>query len=232
MEFPKKLFLVIVEITNDCILKNDSLAKTGLDKQKLKEHIELIDFRFINQVPHRILLHLKRKVDQIIEDVKTQRVIKESSSLRIFSAILNLLNRICLVCLDDIIIYNCIFEAMLENLWEIFAKLCMADVKINPKNNKFFKKEVKYLGHNNFCLQLELSLKGLAHLPDYIYNWIINFYISYLLSSVNVVTWENVLCNNILLSEHICSEQIGCFQTYVLCPEFVYKKQQAVIVGV
>ncbi|KAF7414417.1 hypothetical protein HZH68_002906 [Vespula germanica] len=37
--------------------------------------------------------------------------------------------------------------SMLENLWEIFAKLCMADVKINPKNNKFFKKEVKYLGH-------------------------------------------------------------------------------------
>lgn len=23
----------------------------------------------------------------------------------------------------------------------------MADVKINPENNKFFKKEVKYLGH-------------------------------------------------------------------------------------
>jgi len=67
---------------------------------------------------------------------------------RLMEKILNqLLFKICLVYLDDVIIYSDSFEGMLSRLEQVFARLRSANLKLNPKKCSFFKKEIKYLGH-------------------------------------------------------------------------------------
>jgi len=67
---------------------------------------------------------------------------------RLMEKILNqLLFKICLVYLDDVIIYSDNFEEMLSRLERVFARLRSANLKLNPKKCSFFKKEIKYLGH-------------------------------------------------------------------------------------
>jgi len=62
-----------------------------------------------------------------------------------------LLFKICLVYLDDVIIYSDSFEGMLNRLGQVFVRLRSANLKLNPKKCffffNFFKKEIKYLGH-------------------------------------------------------------------------------------
>lgn len=53
----------------------------------------------------------------------------------------------CLVYLDDIIVYSNTFEEHIQNLEEVFQKLQMAKLKLNPKKCVFLQREVKYLGH-------------------------------------------------------------------------------------
>jgi len=67
---------------------------------------------------------------------------------RLMEKILNqLLFKICLVYLDDVIIYSDSFEGMLSRLEQVFARLRSANLKLNPKKCSFFKKEIRYLGH-------------------------------------------------------------------------------------
>jgi len=67
---------------------------------------------------------------------------------RLMEKILNqLLFKVCLVYLDDVIIYSDSFEEMLSRLGQVFARLHSANLKLNPKKCSFFKKEIKYLGH-------------------------------------------------------------------------------------
>jgi len=67
---------------------------------------------------------------------------------RLMEKILNqLLFKICLVYLDDVIIYSDNFEGMLSRLGQVFARLRSANLKLNPKKCSFFKKEIKYLGY-------------------------------------------------------------------------------------
>jgi len=58
-----------------------------------------------------------------------------------------LLFKICLVYLDNVIIYSDSFEGMLSRLGQVFARLRSANLKLNPKKCSFFKKKIKYLGH-------------------------------------------------------------------------------------
>lgn len=58
-----------------------------------------------------------------------------------------LLSKICLVYLDDVIIFGKGFEEMLENLNLVFSRLKEVNLKINKKKCIFFQKNVKYLGH-------------------------------------------------------------------------------------
>ena len=55
--------------------------------------------------------------------------------------------KICLVYLDDIIIFSRSFEEHVENLKEVFERLKEANLKLSPKKCHFFKKQVKFLGH-------------------------------------------------------------------------------------
>ena len=55
--------------------------------------------------------------------------------------------KICLVYLDDIIVFSKSFEEHMKNLKEVFQRLKAANLKLNPKKCNFLKKEVKFLGH-------------------------------------------------------------------------------------
>ena len=58
-----------------------------------------------------------------------------------------LLYEVCLVYLDDIIIYSSTVEEHLERLKLVLNKLREANLKLKPSKCKFFRKELKYLGH-------------------------------------------------------------------------------------
>lgn len=58
-----------------------------------------------------------------------------------------LLRKVCLVYLDDVIIFGKSFEEMLNRLRQVFLQLRSANLKLNPKKCSFFKKEIKYLGY-------------------------------------------------------------------------------------
>jgi len=58
-----------------------------------------------------------------------------------------LLFKICLVYVDDVIIFSGSFEAMLNRLRQVFLRLRSANLKLNPKECPFFKREIKYLNH-------------------------------------------------------------------------------------
>lgn len=59
-----------------------------------------------------------------------------------------LLSKICLVYLDDIIIFSPTFpHGMVENLREVFSRFRTANLKVNPAKCNFFSKSVTYLGH-------------------------------------------------------------------------------------
>jgi len=58
-----------------------------------------------------------------------------------------LLHKVCLVYLDDVIIFNIDFKGMLERLRQVFLRLRSSNLKLNPKNCSFLKKKIKYLGY-------------------------------------------------------------------------------------
>jgi len=58
-----------------------------------------------------------------------------------------LVTKICLVYLDDVIVFRKTFEEMAENLEEIFIRFPKANLRINPKKCNLFGRQVKYLGH-------------------------------------------------------------------------------------
>lgn len=58
-----------------------------------------------------------------------------------------LISKICLVYLDDVIIFGKTFEEMVKNLKKVFSRLRSVNLKVNPKKCVFFSREVKYLGH-------------------------------------------------------------------------------------
>jgi len=57
------------------------------------------------------------------------------------------INKICLVYLNDVIIFSENFEGMLKRLTQVFHRLRSANLKLNPKKCSFLRKEIKYLGH-------------------------------------------------------------------------------------
>lgn len=59
----------------------------------------------------------------------------------------DLLNKICLVYMDDIIIYSTSLQEHLNSLRKVFNKLRDARMKIQLDKSEFLKKEVAFLGH-------------------------------------------------------------------------------------
>jgi hypothetical protein len=55
--------------------------------------------------------------------------------------------RICLVYLDDIIIFSKTFEEHLSRMGEVFTRLEQAGLKLKPKKCDLLKTKVLYLGH-------------------------------------------------------------------------------------
>ncbi|XP_011634591.1 uncharacterized protein LOC105425493 [Pogonomyrmex barbatus] len=59
----------------------------------------------------------------------------------------SLLSKICLIYLDDEIVFGKTFEKMKENLREVLLKFRAAKLSVNPKKCNLFRRQVKYLGH-------------------------------------------------------------------------------------
>lgn len=55
--------------------------------------------------------------------------------------------KICLIYLDDIIIFSRTFEDHVENLRQVFEKLRNANLKMNPTKCALFRTTVSFLGH-------------------------------------------------------------------------------------
>jgi len=67
---------------------------------------------------------------------------------RVMEHILGDLNMsICLVYLDDIIIFSDSFEEHLQHLELVLERIKQFGLKLNPKKCKFFQRQIKYLGH-------------------------------------------------------------------------------------
>jgi len=58
-----------------------------------------------------------------------------------------LINKICLVYLDDVVIFSEDFEGMMKRLEQVFSRLRSANLRLNPKKCSFLRKEIKYLGY-------------------------------------------------------------------------------------
>jgi len=54
---------------------------------------------------------------------------------------------ICLLFLDDIIVFSSTFEEHIQRLEAVFQRLRDYGLKLKPSKCSFFQKEVKYLGH-------------------------------------------------------------------------------------
>ena len=65
---------------------------------------------------------------------------------------------ICLIYLDDVIIYGKNFDEMIRNLSLVFDRLSSAGLKLKPRKCRLFAREVEYLGH-------VVSEKGISTAP-------------------------------------------------------------------
>ena len=54
---------------------------------------------------------------------------------------------VCLIYLDDIIVYGSTFDTKIKNLATVFDKLLEADLKLKARKCTLFARQVKYLGH-------------------------------------------------------------------------------------
>lgn len=63
------------------------------------------------------------------------------------SVLRNLINKICVVYLDDILIFNTSLKEHLSNIKKVFDRLKEADLKIQVDKCNFMKKGTEYLGH-------------------------------------------------------------------------------------
>ncbi|HSN23183.1 MAG TPA: reverse transcriptase family protein, partial [Methylomicrobium sp.] len=70
-----------------------------------------------------------------------------------------LLWNVCLVYLDDIIVYSATFEQHLERLSAVFDRLALADLKVKASKCQLFCQEVHFLGH-------VISAAGVAADPE------------------------------------------------------------------
>lgn len=68
-------------------------------------------------------------------------------------------NELCLVYMDDIIIFSVSLQEQIQNLRKVFDRLRNANFKIQIDKSEFFRKEVNFLGH-------VITPSGIRHNPD------------------------------------------------------------------
>lgn len=66
---------------------------------------------------------------------------------------------ICMVYLDDVIVFSKSFREQLDNLRQVFQRLRVSKLKLSPKKCVLFQKQVSFLGHI-------ISSKGISTDPD------------------------------------------------------------------
>lgn len=74
----------------------------------------------------------------------------------------DIINKGCLVYMDDIIVYSTSLQEHVEILTKVFYKLKIANLKIQQTKSEFMKREVSYLGHL-------ITSEGVKPNPDKIY---------------------------------------------------------------
>ena len=80
--------------------------------------------------------------------------------MRLMTSVLQgLMWEICLVYIDDIIVFSKDFSQHLDRLQQVFDRIRAANLKLKPKKCAFLRSEIKFLGHI-------ISAQGLHPLPD------------------------------------------------------------------
>jgi len=88
---------------------------------------------------------------------------------RLMEKMLQLLNKICMVYLDNVIIFSEGYESMIERLFQVFLWLKFANLKSNPKKMFFFKEGHKILRsccYRKFVKDFSLIAKSLFILTE------------------------------------------------------------------
>lgn len=70
--------------------------------------------------------------------------------------------KICLVYIDDIIVFGKTFEETLQNIEYVFQKLQQAGLKLKPSKCTLFKKEVLFLGYRVSGLGVQTDPQKIA----------------------------------------------------------------------
>lgn len=91
-----------------------------------------------------------------------------STFQRVMNNILKgLINQICLVYMDDIIIFSSSLEEHLKNLKAVFSRIRESNMKIQPDKSEFLRKEVEFLGHIVTPEGIKPNKKKLAAIKDF-----------------------------------------------------------------
>ncbi|KAL5004068.1 hypothetical protein ScPMuIL_017524, partial [Solemya velum] len=143
----------------------------------VEHKIDVGDTQPIKQHPYRIPLAKREQAEQEIDEMAKKNIIEPSDSPwcspiimvpkgegftvmpfglcnapatfeRLMEKVLTGLTwRLCLVYLDDIIIYSKNFEEHISNLSEVLQRLMEANLKLSPEKCTLLQREVTFLGH-------------------------------------------------------------------------------------
>lgn len=70
-----------------------------------------------------------------------------------------LISKICLVYLNDVIVFGKTFEELVENFETVSLRFRTANLKLNPKKCNLFERQAKYLGYIT-------SAEGISQNPE------------------------------------------------------------------
>lgn len=128
---------------------------------------ELHNLTFSNQIKHSIktkddvpiytksyrypYIH-REEIRKQISDMLNQGIIRLRNAPSTFQRVMDnvlkdLLGKVCLVYMDDIIVFPTSLQEHLNSLTAVFDKLRIANLKIQLQKSVFLQKEVSFLGH-------------------------------------------------------------------------------------
>ena len=78
-----------------------------------------------------------------------------------------LMRKICMVYIDDILVFSRTFEDHLSHLKQVMDRLDRAGLRLKPKKCKFIRERVEYLGHVISKHGMEVDLIKVAAINDF-----------------------------------------------------------------
>ena len=135
---------------------------------------------------------------------------------RLMEQVLSGLNwEICLLYIDDIIVFSSDFSQHLERLDKVMSRIEKSGLKINPKKCKFFTSEVKFLGHI-------VSAKGISTDPDKISavkNWPRPYTVKHVRSFLGICSYYRRFVKDFASIAHPLNQLTEKYSTFHWTPQ-------------